>query len=153
MIRIANPGDLEAVNNLLRQVLKVHHDGRPDLFRAVGKKYTDEELLTIFEDPSSPVFVYEEDGEVLGYAFCQIQFANSGSLKPVKTLYLDDLCVDSSARGRHIGSQLFEFVKAYASEQGCYNLTLHVWSCNPTAQAFYEALGMQEQYKSMEIIL
>ena len=153
MIRIANPGDLEAINDLLRQVLKVHHEGRPDLFRAQGKKYTDEELLDIFENPDSPVFVYEEGGKVLGYAFCSLEFANSGSLKPVKTLYLDDLCVDVSARGRHIGTKLFEFVKAYAAEKGCYNLTLHVWACNPAAQAFYTSLGMQEQYKSMEIIL
>ena len=153
MIRIANPGDLEAINDLLRQVLKVHHEGRPDIFRAQGKKYTDEELLDIFENPDSPVFVYEEGGKVLGYAFCSLEFANSGSLKPVKTLYLDDLCVDVSARGRHIGTKLFEFVKAYAAEKGCYNLTLHVWACNPAAQAFYVSLGMQEQYKSMEIIL
>lgn len=153
MIRIANPGDLEAINDLLRQVLKVHHEGRPDLFRAQGKKYTDEELLDIFENPDSPVFVYEEDGKVLGYAFCSLEFANSGSLKPVKTLYLDDLCVDASARGRHIGTKLFEFVKAYAAEKGCYNLTLHVWSCNPSARTFYASLGMQPQYESMEIIL
>lgn len=153
MIRIANPGDLEAINDLLRQVLKVHHEGRPDLFRAQGKKYTDEELLDIFENPDSPVFVYEEGGKVLGYAFCSLEFANSGSLKPVKTLYLDDLCVDVSARGRHIGTKLFEFVKAYAAEKGCYNLTLHVWACNPAAQSFYSSLDMQEQYKSMEIIL
>lgn len=153
MIRIANPGDLEAINNLLRQVLKVHHEGRPDLFRAQGKKYTDEELLDIFENPDTPVFVYVEDGKVLGYAFCSLEFANSGSLKPVKTLYLDDLCVDASARGRHIGTQLFEFVKAYASDRGCYNLTLHVWSCNPSAQAFYNSIGMQVQYQSMEILL
>lgn len=153
MIRIAVASDLEAVNDLLRQVLKVHHEGRPDLFRAQGKKYSDEELLDIFENPDSPVFVYEEDGKVLGYAFCSLEFANSGSLKPVKTLYLDDLCVDSSARGRHIGTQLFAFVKAYAVEKGCYNLTLHVWSCNPSAQAFYSSLGMTPQYQSMEIIL
>ncbi|MBO4465105.1 MAG: GNAT family N-acetyltransferase [Bacteroidales bacterium] len=153
MIRIANSGDLEAINDLLGQVLRVHHEGRPDLFRSQGKKYTDQEILDIFENPDSPVFVYEEDGKVLGYAFCSLEFANSGSLKPVKTLYLDDLCVDASARGRHIGTKLFEFVKAYAAEQGCYNLTLHVWSCNPSAQAFYEALGMQVQYQSMEIIL
>ncbi len=153
MIRIANTSDLEAVNSLLRQVLKVHHEGRPDLFWAEGKKYTDDELLAIFDNPETPVFVYEEEGAVLGYAFCVIQRQGSGSLKPLKTLYLDDLCVDASARGKNIGTQLFEYVKAYAVEQGCYNLTLHVWSCNPGAQAFYVSLGMHPQYESMEIIL
>ena len=68
-IRRAINDDLEAVNSLLRQVLKVHHTGRPDLFRAEGKKYSDRELLEIFSNPDTPVFVYEEDGNVLGYAF------------------------------------------------------------------------------------
>ena len=150
MIRIANPGDLEAVNSLLRQVLKVHHEGRPDLFWAEGKKYMDEELLAIFDNPETPVFVYEEDGTVLGYAFCALQHQGSGSLKPLTTLYLDDLCVDENARGKHIGKQLFEFVKALASEKGCYNITLHVWSCNPAAVEFYKAMGMKPQFYSME---
>ena len=153
VIRPAQPRDLEAVNSLLRQVLKVHHDGRPDLFRETGKKYTDEQLLRIFSNPETPVFVYEMEGAVLGYAFCALQHQDSGSLMPLTTLYLDDLCVDQSARGQHIGTALFNFVKEFAREKGCYNITLHVWACNPTASAFYESLGMTPQYTSMETIV
>ena len=153
LIRKADAGDLEAVNSLLRQVLRVHHEGRPDLFRAQGKKYTDQQLLEIFANPETPVFVYENAGTVLGYAFCAIVRQESGSLNPVTTLYLDDLCVDESARGKHIGRALFEYVKDFAREQGCHNITLHVWECNPAARAFYAALGMQPQYTSMELII
>lgn len=151
MIRRANANDLEAVNRLLEQVLWVHHQGRPDLFRASGKKYTDEELLRIFSNPDTPVFVYE-DGEVLGYAFCIAQSQCSGSLMPLRTLYVDDLCVDETARGRHIGQALFDYVKAYAKDNGFYNITLHVWECNPGAKAFYEAQGLKPQYTSMELL-
>lgn len=153
MIRLAEPKDLDAVNSLLRQVLQVHHQGRPDLFRAQGKKYTDDELLAIFADPQTPVFVYEEGGIVLGYAFCAIQRQCSGSLEPISTLYVDDLCVDASARGKHIGKALFDHVKAYAIDHGCHNITLHVWECNPSAAAFYSAMGMTPQYTSMELLL
>ena len=153
MIRKAQPQDLEAVNSLLRQVLQVHHQGRPDLFRGQGKKYTDAELLAIFANPDTPVFVYEEDGTVLGYAFCAITHQESGSLMPLTTLYLDDLCVDEKARGKHIGKALFEYVKAFAKEAGCHNVTLHVWECNPGAMAFYQALGLKPQYTSMEVII
>ena len=45
IIRRAGARDLEAVNALLRQVLRVHHDARPDLFRPEGKKDSDAELL------------------------------------------------------------------------------------------------------------
>ena len=151
-IRQAEPRDLPAVNRLLGQVLNVHHQGRPDLFKAEGKKYTDEELLDIFANPKTPVFVYEKDEKVLGYAFCISQYSNSHCLNPLRTLYLDDLCVDEGARGQHIGKALFEHVKAYAAANGYYNITLHVWACNPGAQAFYKSLGLEPQYTSMELI-
>ena len=38
MIRKAEFKDWDTVNSLLRQVLMVHHNGRPDLFKANGKK-------------------------------------------------------------------------------------------------------------------
>ena len=151
-IRVAEARDLPGVNRLLEQVLRVHYDGRPDLFRESGKKYSDSELLEIFANPQTPVFVYKEGDTVLGYAFCAIQQPFGGALKPLKTLYLDDLCVDESARGKQIGKALFEQVKSFAREKGCYNITLHVWECNPGAKAFYEALGLTPQYTSMEII-
>lgn len=152
MIRKAEARDLDAVNDLLGQVLRVHHEGRPDLFRPQGKKYSDEELLGIFADPLTPVFVYEENDRVAGYAFCVLQKQESLSLMPLKTLYIDDLCVDEKARGRHVGKALFEYVREFAREQGCYNITLHVWECNPGAMFFYRSLGMQPQYTSMEML-
>ena len=70
-IRRAKKEDLAGVNRLLEQVLRVHHEGRPDLFRGAGKKYTDGELLTIFEDEARPVFAAVDENErMLGYAFC-----------------------------------------------------------------------------------
>ena len=151
-IRKAEPRDLNAVNRLLRQVLKIHHDGRPDLFNETGKKYTDAELLAIFAHPDTPVFVYEKDGVVQGYAFCALQRQGSGSLRELTTLYVDDICVDADARGQHVGTALFQHVKAFARERGCYSVTLHVWDCNPGARAFYESMGLHPQFTSMELI-
>lgn len=153
IIRKAEPHDLEAVGNLLRQVLKLHHERRPDLFNEVGRKYTDEELLAIFANSETPVFVYDKDGAVLGYIFCELRHKSSGSLRTLDTLFIDDLCVNEEFRGQHIGKALFEYAKEYAREKGCYNVTLHVWECNPGAKAFYESLGMAPQYISMEMIL
>lgn len=44
-IRIAKNTDINGINKLLCQVLMVHHNGRPDLFKADVKKYTDEEMV------------------------------------------------------------------------------------------------------------
>ena len=151
-IRRASKADLPAVNTLLREVLAVHHTGRPDLFKAIGKKYSDEELISIFSSDETPVFVYD-DGQVLGYVFCAFQHAHSGSLCPVSTLYIDDLCVSEHARGKGIGKRLFLYAKALARSRGCHNLTLHAWSCNPAALTFYTHLGLKPQYTALETVL
>jgi len=155
MIRRAIQKDMGGINKLLNQVLMVHHNGRPDLFKANVKKYTDEELAVIIEDDSRPIFVaVDEDEEVLGYAFCIFQqHMNNNILTDVKTLYIDDLCVDEEKRGLHIGKTLYDFVVKYAKESDCYNLTLNVWSCNQSAMKFYEKCGLIPQKVGMEIIL
>ena len=155
IIRRAMETDLEGLNRLLRQVLEVHHAGRPDLFKGGAKKYTDEELVAILHDESTPVFVaVDEQNEVLGYAFCVfIQHKDNNILTDVKTLYIDDLCVDEATRGTGVGRALYDYVVAFAKETGCYNLTLNVWACNEGARRFYEKLGLVPQKYGMETIL
>ena len=152
-IRRARIGDTAAVMELLSQVNRVHYEGRPDLFK-LGTKYTPQELADIFADDQRPVFVYESDGRVLGYAFCVLQqHIGSHLMTDIKTLYIDDLCVDEAARGSHIGTQLYEHVLSFAREKGCYNVTLNVWAFNESALAFYQKRGLKPQKIGMEKIL
>lgn len=155
IIRRAEKTDIDAINKLLYEVLMIHHNGRPDLFKANVKKYSDKELAVIIEDESKPIFVAVDEAEnVLGYAFCLFeQHKNSNILTDIKTLYIDDLCVDEERRGMHIGKQLYEYVVDFAKLQGCYNLTLNVWACNEGAVKFYEKCGMSPQKLGMEQIL
>ncbi len=154
-IRRAQERDMEGINRLLFQVLTVHHNGRPDLFKENVKKYRDQELAELLRDDSRPVFVgVDENQRVLGYAFCIFQrHVNSNILTDIKTLYIDDLCVEEESRGRHIGRRIYEHVLDFARSQGCYNVTLNVWSCNPAAQRFYEKCGLVPQKIGMEKIL
>ena len=155
IIERATDQDISGINQLLNQVLMVHHNGRPDLFKANVKKYTDEELLDILKDDTRPIFAAKDkDGRVLGYAFCVMQqYLNNNILTDIKTLYIDDLCVDETLRGQHIGTKLYDYVVAYAKSQSCYNVTLNVWSCNEGAMKFYEKLGLKPQKIGMEVIL
>ena len=154
-IRRAKETDMPGINNLLRQVLMVHHNGRPDLFKANAKKYTDEQLAELIQDDTKPIFVcVDEEETVLGYAFCVWQqHINNEILTDIKTLYIDDLCVDEKCRGQHIGKSLYEHVLAYAKENKFYNVTLNVWSLNESAMKFYEACGLVPQKVGMEHIL
>ncbi len=154
IIRRAVTNDMPKINDLLHQVLNVHHEGRPDIFKGNAKKYTDLELVEIIADDDRPIFVADNDGEVVGYAFCIFhQHLNNNILTDIKTLYIDDLCVDETKRGLHIGSTLYDHVLKFAKESGCYNVTLNVWSCNQSALKFYEKLGLKPQKIGMEKIL
>lgn len=153
-IRRAAEPDISAISKLLYEVQKVHSDARPDLFRAGGKKYDDEELKMILADNGRPIFVAEKAGNILGYIFCvHQQYMNNNSLTDIKTLYIDDLCVDETARNEHIGSLLYEYVLDYAAQKGYYNVTLNVWADNVNAMKFYEKLGLKIQKIGMEKIL
>ena len=155
MIRRAEARDLDRVNDLLHQVLMVHANGRPDIFIPNTKKYTDDELLKIFKDDSTPVFVSTDDNDIVqGYAFCMFEeIKGSNNMHDMKTLYIDDICVDEACRGKHIATGLYEHVHAFAKASGCYRVTLNVWELNPTARKFYDAMGMKPLKTTMESIL
>ena len=154
-IRAAEKKDIPRILELLIQVNNVHSDGRPDLFIRDKTKYTETQLLSLFMDKTSPVFVAADENDIVqGYCFCILQSHREDPNWPdITTLYIDDLCVDEACRGQHIGKALYESVKAYAKAIGCYNITLNVWEKNGSARGFYDSLGLLPQKTCLEEIL
>ena len=154
IVRKAVKSDISRIIELLHQVDMVHHDLRPDLFKPYTTKYDEQELEALLDDESKPIFVCVDDGMVLGHAFCQIiETKNHLLLQDIKTLYIDDICVDEQFRGRHVGKALYEHVRDYALSIGCNNMTLNVWEGNLPAESFYRNMGMKVQKTTMEIRL
>ena len=153
-VRRAEEKDILVLKTLLMEVLNIHAQGRPDIFVPNTTKYTDEELVKMISDPRTPIFVYDEDGTVLGYAFCIYkERAHSNNMTDIRTLFIDDLCVDAAARGKHVGESLYHYVKDYARANGFYHVTLNVWSFNEKAIGFYEAMGLKPMEYVMEEVL
>ncbi len=154
-VRRATSKDIPRILELLVQVDMVHHNSRPDLFKGPATKYNSEELEKILAQDETPVFVCVDESDVaLGHAFCiHKQIKEDSVLTDIRTLYIDDICVDEAARGKNVGTALYEYVIDYARKSGCYNVTLNVWSCNPIAMKFYEAMGLVPQKVGMEKIL
>ena len=154
IIRKAEEKDIARIDDLLLQVLRIHNSVRPDIFKPETRKYTDDELKELITDPERPIFVAEVDGRVEGYAFCIFQQnVDNNILTDIRTLYIDDLCVDEKCRGKGVGKKLYQYVIDYAKQSGCYNVTLNVWEGNDTARSFYEAMGLGYQKYVMEQIL
>lgn len=160
-IDYANKQDIPELLRLLRQVLEVHASARPDIFKPGSTKYTPQDLEELIDKPSQVILVVRDtkgaavgtkgpavgtEGDtvpLLGYAICEIQETHGVSnMQDARVFYLDDLCVDEVARGKHVGSALYEACLGEARKRSCGRLTLNVWSCNLKAQAFYEKMGL-----------
>lgn len=153
--RRARNNDIEQIEQLLMQVLNIHAEGRPDIFIPDTVKYTAAQLAIMIQDDQKPIFVAADDhDQILGYAFCILEdYSGSNNRTPIRTLFIDDLCVEQNRRGMHVGSFLIEQVKAYAASISCYNVTLNVWSFNSSAQKFYEKQGLKPMETTLECIL
>ena len=69
-IRMAKAQDVPGIIKLLQQVGRVHHEGRPDLFRSNAQKYGPSQVLEMLGKGDTPIFVAVEEEKVLGYGFC-----------------------------------------------------------------------------------
>ena len=136
---------------LLGQVGQVHHEIRPDIFRAGALKYDETALEALLQDENKPIFIGEEGDRVLGYCFCVLKdYRGSGVQTDRVELYIDDLCVEEDCRGQGVATRLYAYVKEFAKELGCSFITLNVWCGNDNAQKFYEKMGLTPRSIMME---
>ena len=153
-IRFAAVQDVPGIIALLKQVGRVHHEGRPDIFRSNAQKYSPSQVIAMLNVPDTPILVATEGAKVLGYCFCQIKrHAQDPVLTDHTTLYIDDLCVDENCRGKGVGTALYHATCDHARTVGCGSITLNVWCCNEKAMKFYEHLGLVPQKIGMEKML
>ena len=150
-IQKANQTHIPGLIRLLYQVGGVHHDIRPDIFRAGAIKYTETDLEILLKDENRPVFVAMEDENVLGYCFCVIEDCRGTTVLTDRVeIYIDDLCVEENCRGQGIAKALYRHVCTWARETGCAFVTLNVWCGNDNAMKFYEKMGMTPRKIFME---
>jgi GNAT superfamily N-acetyltransferase len=90
--------------------------------------------------PFAEVLLAEESGEPVGFA---LFFHNFSTFVGRPGLYLEDLFVLPAWRGRGIGRDLLEHLKAIAVERGCGRMEWSVLDWNRTAIGFYERMGAE----------
>ena len=88
--------------------------------------------------PYAEVFLAEEDGEAIGFA---LFFHNYSTFLGKPGIYLEDLFVLPSCRGKGHGKALFLEVVRQARERDCGRLEWSVLNWNEPAIRFYESLG------------
>jgi GNAT superfamily N-acetyltransferase len=89
------------------------------------------------ENPVFGSFVAEVDGEITGISVYYFRYSTWKG----KRLYLEDIVVTESMRGKGIGKSLFDATVAEAKQTGCTGMMWQVLDWNQPAIDFYANYG------------
>ena len=154
MVRFAQENELERVNELRKQVNDVHVQGKPDVFKPGFSRELRKHVYTIFRDPNQKIVVAQRDGSICGFAVLHhITRPENPFMYERDFLDIDEFCVDEAYRRQGVATEMIDFVRAYAKEQGFHRLELNMWEFNEDALAFYEAVGFTTFRRYMEMFL
>ncbi|ANZ48398.1 acetyltransferase [Erwinia phage vB_EamM_Caitlin] len=86
----------------------------------------------------------DENDKAVGF----LSFAISGK-NAQKWLWIHNFYVDSSQRGKGVGTLLMDTVKEYGKAKGCRFMQLTVLDNNDAALAMYQKMGFQTEMQDM----
>lgn len=133
--------EYEEVNKLAIQVHNCHVGWRPDLFHECNDIITKEDLEEMINKNS--IFVAKEDGKIVGYVSIVVKVREHKGFRYRKQLDIDSICIDENYRNKGIGTALLNYVKEYAIQNDCTDISLNVFPQNVDAIHVYEKMGMQ----------
>ena len=133
MIREATEADVPLILQFIRDLA--------DYERLADRVVATEEMLrrTLFGSPRfAEVLIAEEDGAPAGFA---LFFHNYSTFLGQPGIYLEDLFVRESMRGRGIGKALLARLARIARDRGCGRVEWAVLDWNAPSIAFYRSIG------------
>lgn len=151
MVRIAKKEELERVNEIRKQVSKLHSDAYPDVFRSDFCSELQNIVYSMWEDDSSDVIVLERDGKILGFANLKyIDVQDSPYKVSRKYCEILEIGVDEKFKHMGLGTELFDFIKKHAKQKGFSCIELDMWEFNQNALNFYEKMGFTTYRRYMK---
>ena len=145
-IRKLIESDYDMVAELWKELDEIHVQARPDYFvhRDKDEIYPKDAFFQNLADPDVLQLGVFENEKIVGFVRATL-WEESGMVRDVKTVCLDNIYVLPSHRRRGVAKKLFAEVELWAKEQGAIRLDLHTWDFNKDAIALYQAMGMSPQ--------
>ncbi|MFN3960721.1 MAG: GNAT family N-acetyltransferase [Parvularculaceae bacterium] len=132
-IREAARADAPLIINLIRELAR--YERAPDAAKA---SLADIETAFFGADPKVHALIAEWNGAAVGFA---VYFFNFSTWTGKHGVYLEDLFVRESVRGKGIGKALLMRLAAIARARDCARLEWSVLDWNEPAIGFYRSLG------------
>ena len=143
-IRIANLEDTPQLMELFDGSLRNMAALQPWQWRVVPQKPSFVQAAIL--EPDGMLYVWEEDGRLLGMVSLFLKAQEESDVRlPCRYVDLDTLYVRPEAKGRGIGTALYQAACQRAKAQGADRVELMTLGENRNARAFYGKMGMQEQ--------
>ena len=131
IIRAAQAEDIDTIQAFIRALA--------DYERLAHEVKADRETLGRYlfgPRPMAEVLIAEADGSAVGFA---LFFHNFSTFEGRPGLYLEDLFVEESQRGRGIGRRLIDDLIAMGKRDGWTNLYWHTNAENAQARRLYDS--------------
>jgi ribosomal protein S18 acetylase RimI-like enzyme len=145
IVRRGTPADLQRIGRLGALLVKEHHDFDPRRFLAArpGTPADYASFIgTQLKDPDKAVFVAEDKGEVIGYAYAAVEGYDYMALRgPAGVLH--DVIVDPEYRGRGVGRLLLDATLAFFKSRGVPRVVLSTAERNEAAQRLFASVGFR----------
>lgn len=148
-IRPARPADMKGVLRLLDEQNQFHVDLLPGFFR--NQRTEPSRVEELLGDPDSALLVAEVDSTVVALAEARLARTKDLPVLVQKAyVYVQEMIVTDSFRGKGIGTALMDAVRTWARERGAQSLRTAVVPANKRARDFYEREGFGEIMISLE---
>ena len=116
--------------------------------KTLDENVVDAAVNAVFDDPNKGFYIVAEDVDtVVGGLMITFEYSD---WRNAWFWWIQSVFIRNEARGKRIYSQLYEFVKVLAKEDGnVYGIRLYVETENLHAQRVYEKVGMEQSHYIM----
>ena len=145
LIRPATINDATLLRTLIRELAEFEHE-----LELCMLEEADLRRDGFGENPKFRALIAEWDGQPAGYA---LFFGYYSTWAGRRGLFLEDLFVRETFRGRGIGKALLASVARIAVQENCYGVHWEVLDWNEKAIEFYKSLGAEFRDRWRPVLL
>ena len=145
-IRQAISTDSSLLSSLCVDVQSLHAKHHPDFFKIPqSDNFAVDFFDGVLADPTTNIFIAEENGQALGYIFCKlIDRPENPFTFAVRYLHIDQISVRPAAQSKGVGAKLIQRAIVLALELNLQRIQLDSWGFNIEAHAFFEKMGFEK---------